>query len=386
LTLPGGFALALGSGGFNRVYWTVKTSWDTIPPMSENKKYILWLDLMRVISIFLVIIIHTSSPLYNDFNLPTLVWMAGNVYNSIARVSVPLLYMISGYLLLSRQESIRSFYVNRVRKVVVPLLIWSVIYLVWSNHGYVTYSPVNAIKALALTILKQPAYYHLWFVYVLLAIYLFVPVLRVFVHAADETTIRYFALIWFIFGPLLDFIEQRYLNFKISIDLGFFTEYIGYFYLGYVIGRFQFSRKVSIFAGLTYAALALYTMFITARLSAISGSYFDFFHNYLRLNMVIMTVCAFIWLKYLGENLGARFGEKAEKVMRHLSASTFGIYLIHVMILTFITRGTFGFQLNPLSGFPMIVIPALALLVFIISYAIVAILQRIPYVRAIVPS
>lgn len=352
----------------------------------ENKKRILWLDLARVISIFFVIIIHSASPLYNNWALPLSQWMAGNIYNSIARVSVPLLFMISGYLLLNRQESIRSFYVRRMQKVVVPLLAWSVIYLVWSNHGYANFTFINALKAITFAILTGPAHYHLWFVYALLAIYLFVPILRTFIRAADESMLWYFALIWFIFGPLLDYVGQRFLNFTIAINLGFFTEYIGYFYLGFMIGRMNFSRRVSNLAGLVYAALTVYTIYATYSGSVIKGGYFDFYLNYLRLNIVLMTVGAFVWLKYVGENLNERLGEKFAQVMRHLSGTTFGIYLIHVMILTLLKLGIFGFKLTPFSAAPIIMVPLLAFVVLIISYVVVAILQRIPFVRAIVPS
>lgn len=353
----------------------------------ENKKYILWLDLMRVVSIFMVIIIHAASPLYNNWkDLPRSEWMAGNIYNSIARVSVPLLFMISGYLLLSRQEDIRSFYMNRVRKVVVPLLAWSVIYLIWVNNGYANYTFINAIKAIVLVIITKPAYYHLWFVYALLAIYMLVPVLRVFVRAADEATLRYFALIWFVFGPLRDFVAQKILGINLAFDLGFFNEYIGYFYLGYVLGRWKFSQRVTRLAGLTYVLLVIYIIYATCTLSAAKGSYNDFYLYYLRLSMVAVAIVAFIWLKHAGESLSMKFGEKFERSLRRISASTFGIYLIHAMILALLKWGSFGFKLTALSAPPIIMVPLLTLVVFLISYIIVSILQRIPFLRAIVPG
>jgi len=55
--------------------------------------------------------------------------MIANIYGSIARISVPLFFMMSGYLLLPRTESLRSFYTKRMPKVVLPFIFWSVIYL-----------------------------------------------------------------------------------------------------------------------------------------------------------------------------------------------------------------------------------------------------------------
>jgi surface polysaccharide O-acyltransferase-like enzyme len=351
----------------------------------EKKQHIFWLDLVRVISIFFVVVIHVASPIYTDWKeLPRSDWMAGIIYNSIARVSVPLLFMVSGYLLLSRQEDIRSFYLNRVRKVIFPLMVWSVIYLMWQNGGYANFTFFNALKAMTYEILKGPANYHLWFVYTLLEIYLFVPALRSFVRFADETTLWYLAGIWLAFGPALDYLEHSYLNFDTAVDLKFFSQYFGYFYLGYVLGRLNVSRRAAAFAGLSYVFLTIYTIVATYRWSEVRQGYLDYYHNYLRLNIVLMTISIFFWLKYVGENLGARLNIRALGWARGLSTSTFGIYLVHALALTIIRKGVLGFQLTELSGSPYVMIPVLAALVFIVSYLVIAILQRIPYLRAIV--
>ena len=74
-----------------------------------------------------------------------------------------------------------------------------------------------------------------------MTIYLFVPILRVFVRSANEETLWYFVLVWFVFGPLLD-LAQYFMGFEIAVDLGFIVRYIGYFFLGYVLDRLDFTR------------------------------------------------------------------------------------------------------------------------------------------------
>ncbi|GAB4541192.1 MAG: acyltransferase family protein [Anaerolineales bacterium] len=361
---------------------------DTIARMTENKRFILWLDLIRAISIFLVVLIHVASPIYNDWKLPFNVWFTGMVFNTLARVSVPLMFMVSGYLLLNHQENIRSFYWKRFRKVALPLLLWSVIYLLWNNHGYANFTPLNALKAMTLVILTKPAAYHLWFVTTLLQIYLFVPALRIFVRHADETHIRYLAWLWILLGPALNYIEQEFLVFKTIIDLGFFAEYIGFFYLGYVLGRIEMNPRKAWAAGLGYAALFAFTVYSAQYWSLAKDAYVDFYHYYLRLNMVLMSVCAFLLFKYAGERLqlaASERSERAAKVVRHLAAASFGVYLIHVLVLTMFNWGTFGFRLTVFSAPPLMMIPALTLAVFFVSYLATILLQRIPYLRALAP-
>ncbi len=88
---------------------------------SLSTKPILWVDFIRSISIFLVIVIHVAGSLmYKWGEISKSDWMMGNVYDTFARVSVPLMFMVSGYLLLGKQESISAFYFKRFRKVFIP--------------------------------------------------------------------------------------------------------------------------------------------------------------------------------------------------------------------------------------------------------------------------
>lgn len=353
--------------------------------VNEKKTYIFWLDLIRVVSIFMVVLIHTSSPVLNAVGEITFAnWLAGDIYTAIARACVPLLFMVSGYLLLGKQESIRLFYINRAGKVVVPFLAWSVIYLIWQN-GYADYTFFNALKAILRSIVTAPAYYHLWFLYALLPIYLFVPLLRVFVYSANEQTLWYFALVWFLFGPMLDFAGNM-LGYGLAIDLGFITEYIGYFYLGYLLGRLTFPRWITVTAVLVFVTSVIYTAYATFRASAAFGDYNDFYLVYLRLNIVLMSLSAFIWFKALGEKMSTRPEAFSVKLIRGLSGASFGIYLVHAMMISFIRRGAFGFELSALSGSAIFTIPLVTVLAFGISLVIVWILQKIPYLRAIVPN
>ncbi len=355
--------------------------------MSENKKYIIWLDVVRVLSIFGVLVIHVAAPIFNQWEPPFEGWLVANIYNAIARVSVPLLFMISGYLLLNRSETLSSFFFKRIHKVVVPLLVWSVIYLLWNNHGYANYTFFNAIKAVIYALLSKPASYHLWFMYALFSLYLFVPILRVFVRAADRNLLYYLAALWFFCGPLLNQFEQRILRVDVPLDLGFFTEYFGYFYLGYLLGQMRFSGRAALSAFIFHVLLIGYTVYATVTLTVREGRYNDFYLlYYVRLNLAVMSICAFIWLKHVGEAWQEKIGQTSAQILRHLSATSFGVYLVHVMILTMLKWGTFGFTLTPSFAPAVISIPLMTLAVYFISWLATAFLQRIPVLRSIVPA
>lgn len=345
--------------------------------MSEKSKPIFWVDFMRTLSIVLVVVIHSAGPLmYKWGDISPADWMAANFFESFSRASVPMLFMVSGYLLLNRQENIAEFFAKRFRKVFLPFLAWSVFYLVWQN-GYQTYTFFNAIKAIVYAIITGPASYHLWFLYELLTIYLFVPILRRFVHSAENAHLWYFAALWLVFGPLQKMVENA-AGFEIAVKLGFFTEYIGYFLIGYLLGRVSISTRTAWLSAVVFVAAGSYTMFATYNLSNQAGDYVSYYQWYLTLNAAVASISAFILFRKIGEAIqNERFG----MWLRRFAQASFGIYLIHVFFLIVLKR--MGF--DAFSGPAYISVPALSLTVTLISWLVIAIIQKIPILKEVAP-
>lgn len=72
-------------------------------------------DYLRVVTAFFVVLLHVSANnavLYNELTVSE--WMAGNVYNSSSRWTVPVFFMLSGAFLLDpkRVETIGFFYIH----------------------------------------------------------------------------------------------------------------------------------------------------------------------------------------------------------------------------------------------------------------------------------
>ena len=77
---------------------------------TDRKAIISWADLIRAVAIFLVVMIHVSGQLTNPWGeIPTAQWIIADIYGGIARIAVPLFFMISGYLLLPRSENSGRF-------------------------------------------------------------------------------------------------------------------------------------------------------------------------------------------------------------------------------------------------------------------------------------
>ncbi|MBK9210985.1 MAG: acyltransferase family protein [Anaerolineales bacterium] len=62
--------------------------------------------------------------------------LVSTYYFVISRAAVPLFFMVSGFLLLKKEEPYSVFFRKRAVKVAVPFFIWSVIYLLWKREGF----------------------------------------------------------------------------------------------------------------------------------------------------------------------------------------------------------------------------------------------------------
>ena len=100
--------------------------------MSAPGSHIVWLDVVRLVAMFMVVCCHATDP-FNFYpgevpvNISEIKFW-GAFYGSFLRPCVPLFVMITGALLLPVREEMSVFYKKRIGRVFWPFLIWSVIY------------------------------------------------------------------------------------------------------------------------------------------------------------------------------------------------------------------------------------------------------------------
>ena len=200
------------------------------------KERVLYLDFLRCLAIFLVIILHSNAPVLvnSDFyQFPS--WYLCMLLDPLNRTGVPLFFMISGYLLLSRTSTkdLCKFYKHNIPKLLVPLFAWNIIYF-WARTQ-IFHAKIN-FEGFVEDMLNQGISYHMWFIYTLLAIYIFCPFLKRLVDGCTQA--QSFFLICIILFPtaILPLVAPH-----LPIEIGFFNLFslgelqarVGYFLLGY---------------------------------------------------------------------------------------------------------------------------------------------------------
>ena len=349
---------------------------------TSTKEILSWADLIRVVAIYLVVVVHVSGQLTNIWGrIPVDQWLIADIYGGIARVCVPLFFMISGYLLLPRSESLDTFYLKRMPRIIVPLVAWSLIYLGWycGNHPN-TCTPTLAWNLL----LAQGSYYHLWFLYSLLSIYLILPVLRLmFRPEPDKKVLWYLIGLWLIFQPILT-MAHKFWNFSIKLGPPLAAGFICYFFLGYLLGEITLSGVRVILSFMIWVISTSITILGTYLFTRISGQFEGFFYDFVSLNVILASAAAFLLLRWLSERKPFT-SPSLHTVTRILALSTFGIYLIHILVIEILSSWIPFLHINSLMGNAIWSIPFVTTLVFMVSFLIIRILQKIPVLRYIVP-
>lgn len=309
--------------------------------MVKNKR-IIYIDILRILSIVAVIILHYTAEVListNDFNTSS--WWISNGFNSISRFAVPVFFMISGAMILrTKITSYRDFYIKRVVPLLIPLLSWSLIYDLY-NQYYVIKSQMNAYEFVidfGYRLLTDRNYVHLWFLYAIIAIYLTVPLIIKFINSCSKKDLRYYLLLWFIVSIAYRFISDvafratdQYIKIPI-MDIPFFMGYLGYFILGYYLFHYELPLKAkNILYNLGIISFFL-TPVATYFVSLRSGVLDEMFYGNYSITTFFMAVSLFIFFKEKETLISDNVNHKIQKLISSISKASFSIYLIHLLV------------------------------------------------------
>jgi len=334
----------------------------------EEKPRLQWLDLVRGLGAFLVVLAHVD---YAGDGRGAI----SSFYYLITRTAVPLFFMASGLLLLGKNETYPIFFKKRAVKVFLPFVIWSIIYMVWQN-GIPTASIPEIIVSFSVKILRGPRANHLWFFYELFGLYLLTPVLRILVQKAANKDLYYFLGMWFILTPLANLLTE-FTPVTLGFEFYFLNGYIGYFIFGYLIGRVEIARSQKRVAGVVFISILLGTLLgmYLFRIYEIQSQYLE---SYLGLNVVLLSASLFIMCKDL------QTPSSILPLISLMSRTSFGVYLVHVIVMTEL------FSMPALSslstaGSAAYMIPLIWLLGYLGSVLLTSMFQKVPILNFLVP-
>lgn len=376
----------------------------------------IWVDWMRVSACLMVMLVHAVEPFYlggeGAFILTETDAFWSSFFDSFVRACVPLFIVASSYLQFPLHYSAGEFFRRRAVRILIPFVIWSIIYaFAWGE-------PVSNFKSLLLNFNYSAG--HLWFVYMLVGIYLLMPLLSPWAEKVGKKELEVYLGIW-LFTTLIPLIRDWVSSDALAVTYGptgiprqalfpvwgeaswngyglfyYMSGFIGYLLLGLYFRRFvgELSWKKTLAVALPcwLAGFAVsFGGFLKRVYETGSGSfpaggvidvavYWETTWCNDTIGVALMTIG---WILLFRKIVSS--GKFYSKVLLPVSQASYGMYLSHLLVLVPVfaaVRGWLGSGAEGLLGFwttPVeIVLSAIA--TFVITSVFSVLIRRIPVV------
>ena len=197
--------------------------------MNPKKTKIKYYDTLRFLAIISIIALHTIQVFHGQKHI------GDNLYsfNEIVRFGVPVFLMITGALLLNREIKIGEFFKRRLNRLVYPFIFYLILHRILLYYIGTHHNPDLLWRVFSL-----PFRFN-WYFWLIIGVYLLIPVINKFIQNADMKELEYFICV-ILFGSLFYQI-MLFLDLKHCVDMSFFIGPVAYVVLGYYLSVKDFN-------------------------------------------------------------------------------------------------------------------------------------------------
>ena len=378
----------------------------------EQKREV-WIDWLRIVACFLVMVTHSTEPFYlggegsRILTSSDAVW--ASVMDVLSRAAVALFVIASSYLQFPLRYPAGEFFRRRASRILIPFLIWTLVYaLVWGD-------PIRNLKDLVWNFNYGAG--HLWFVYMLIGLYLIMPLLSPWAERVGKKELLIYLGICF-FTTLIPFFRE-WLGGAAPVIYGpsgipnpakyplwgeaswntyglfyYLSGFIGYLLLGLYfrkfVGELSWKKTLAIAAPVFIAGFAIGVFGFLRRVWADAGGVFPIegpvglaalWETPWLNDSAGVAMMAVAWILIMRKVQGD--GGLYKKVIVPVSKAGYGIYLSHMLVLGLISafmRDSMGLGEDGVLGLfttPVQIILTALLSFIVVSFACV-LLQKIP--------
>ena len=375
-----------------------------------------WVDWMRTAACLMVMTIHSVEPFYIGGDGALVLtrtdafWCA--FFDSFVRMCVPLFVIASSYLQFPVRYPTGEFLRRRAERLLVPFVLWSLVYALALG------SPVNNLRDLLLNFNYDAG--HLWFVYMLIGLYIIMPLLSPWAVKVGKRELQVYIAIW-LFTTLIPFFRDWFSGGEMTVISGvsgipmqaqyplwgeaswnafgmfyYISGFVGYMLVGLYIRKFASgwdrTRTLMVAIACCVTGFAITSGGFIRRVLSSSGGFFpisgtetlsvgwETTWNYCSIGVALMAVGWVLVFRNIN-----RTGQFYRKVVLPLSKAGYGMYLCHMLFLAAFSslfRRVLGIGMDGLIG--IWTTPVEILLTVMCSFVCVGsfsvLLQRIPVV------
>lgn len=343
----------------------------------------VWIDLLRILAAFFVIVNHTNSGVFQASDPSRGTWWISILWYYLSKLAVPLFVMASGACLLNRRDSYRRV-LGRILRVLGALLVFSYGYFLhdaWVNYGL--WPRMADFGAFFTLVWTQGITDSFWYLYFYLGLMVMLPFLQRMADGMSARDLGCFTGLCVGFGALWPLIVHYAPQAALPdyLDLPLFSGYLGLFFAGHWIrSAYRPTRRGAACALgtllLSLAASVLLTRVEFDRVAA--GAKYWFMDDRMQPSIftIIGAAAAMMLLKGLPQ-----LSERTRRALGELGGCAFGIYLLQDWLIAQSETRLFAPLADAMPAFLAVVLWEIA--VFLAGLVAAWLMRRIPLLRRI---
>ena len=144
------------------------------------------------------------------------------------------------------------------------------------------------------------------------------------------------------------------------------------------MGNFLYKepRRVNnVLLGLLFISALVFTCIMNYRLTTSSHEMNEAYMDNFKPNIIIMCICIYLLFK----NSPVKFPLLLRSAVNKICANSYGIFLVHILVLDLFFKHGITYSKMPV----VLSIPFISLLCLLVSYAVIYVLRKIPYLRMV---
>ena len=330
--------------------------------MNSNKR-IFYYDLLRAIAIIFVILIHIDGAIGYGFD--SFKHAIPGLLTTIAMPAVAIFIMLTGALLLNKSYTLKEFFKKRFTRIFYPFIFWIAItdIIGYFCFNWSTEQMLNVIFGLV-----SPS----WFLWTLIGIYLFIPIINSFLKEYGLRGLEYFLIVW----AVTIFLTTFNIPLLSGLHIVNFSSYAGFAVLGYYIDNKEFglSDKKMFYIGLLiFIAATLFRMYVFRWEIKLYPNLDLLFTN------VAQSIGLFLTVKYMDKksiNVKGIYNKIKRgilgKIILSISVCSYGMYFAHYIIISY-------FEFNDIGSLKLL--PVMLIITVLMTWLLTFIISKIPYLK-----
>ena len=293
---------------------------------------VIYYDVLNIIAIIAVIAMHCNGIVHG--NPYTRAWNTSLVVECICYFAVPLFCMLSGATLMNyrKKYDTKTFFKKRFLKVLIPFIFWAIIMFIWKINILKSMPEIDGMKNWINAFFNNKEESTYYFMYSILGIYLTMPILSLLTEENHRKTLWFTVSLYFIFNSFIPNILSLFkitYNTNAQVLLGGYTIFV---ILGYLLSTEELSKKKKIMLYVFTVIGVLYRFLTTFILSKKYGYVVKITWGYTSWHSILLASSVFVIIKNLFTKQ-INLSEKQADLLSKISRCSFGIYLIHQIVM-----------------------------------------------------